>query len=927
MKSLFALTILLVSSSSWSLDPMFSEQWALSNQGQKIFRSENDIRRSEIQGRPGMDIDWPGVDFLSKLAQEREVIVAIIDSGIDMGHPEFKDRLYAGKDFLDNKDMVDDIGHGTHVAGIIAANADGVGIQGATSSGVKILPLKVLNKDVTSFVYKRRLITDIIADAIGYAIEAKVSVINMSLGWPQIINTPKITKVLDAAAEKGIVLVAASGNNNKEVPTWPCSHPAVICVGAVDNEGKLTEFSNHGGKVDLVAPGEWIVSTFPRTLESRSLRKQGYEAKNGSSQAAPFVSATAAMLKLQNPDMTLSEIKARLYSSARKLTGDQDNRYVRFGSLSMKGALLQENAIVSSLLVKDLVTAAVNESGEFAFTLPMEILGSDQKVAKVELLGIHAKAKIEGKLVHFKGIIPDFKMDSEVFAICRSTVEGVTTETPLTLSFSRELSPESLISVKIPGIKTEALMVQQGASKASRMGLVSFEDKGANDFHGYIQRKEGDKIIVTSIRTDLSALETINTDIVLPDHHQLLSIFEKDINLDGSNDLVFYGMNARRDHLVLTFTDLAGNELFPDKSRWELPISTFEGLPLKEGERADFAWLKISSFLGDILVPYYQKAWMMPELDNSKDILEHEGNTIEDRLYFWEPYLESDKVLIRPRVIDSVAFKQKLRKTLKAKTREVVKVEKIFPQTYEERLSGSIRHLLSVGDGFKRRFSLLEVKSNIDSRTSYHKDQDAFLASTNVLMTRKLEDHSISANPFFISLLDRSSARVKPVDNDIVFDPWILKTSGWGNPFFEVVGAYEGDGRRLLIFESRYHVYLYDQQDNDSLKTHRLPINRDSSFPGVNFSETLQSTLVKSTEGHHPGVAVNSTLIYGDRLYTMAALGDSFIRPVTLSVSVPKNCVPLKTQMLAKTLGYSAYTMMCSAEDGVKMTFFPLEIK
>jgi cell wall-associated protease len=927
MKNFIGLIIFFTSFPSWSIDPMFSDQWALSNQGQKVYRSENDIRRGAVQGIPGMDIDWPGVDALSEVSQGREVIVAVIDSGIDMGHPEFKDRLYVGKDFLDNKDMMDDTGHGTHVAGIISANADGVGIQGASSNGVKILPLKVLNKDVTSFVYKRRLITDIIADAIAYAIEANVAVINMSLGWPKIINTPKITKVLDAAAEKGIVLVAASGNNNKEVPTWPCSHPAVICVGAVDNEGKLTEFSNHGGKVDLVAPGEWIISTFPRGLESRSLRKQGYEAKNGSSQAAPFVSATAAMLKLQNPDMKLSEIKARLYSSARKLKRDVDNRYVRFGALSMRGALSEERAVVSSVLVKDLVTVAVSESGEFKFTLPLEILGSSEMVSSIELLGPTADIRTDGKSVYVTGKIRNLEMDSEVHAVFKVTVEGVVTKTPLTLSFSRTLSPESMVSVKIPGIKAGALMVQQGPTKASRLGLISVEDKASSDFHGYIQKKEGDKIIVTSIRADLNASETINTDITLSDHHQLLSIFEKDMNFDGMNDLIFYGMNARRDHLVLTISDLAGNALFGDKSRWELPISTFEGLPLKEGERADFSWLKINSLFGEILVPYYQKSWMMPEMDNSKKILEYEGNSIEERLYYWEPYLENNKVLIRPRVVDSVVFKKKLRKTLNAKTRETVKVERLFPQTYEERKSGSIRHLISVGDGFQRRFSFLQVNSSIESQNLILKDQDSFLASTNVLVTRNFDDNSISPEPFFISLLDRSSARVKPVSEKLIYAPWILKTSGWGNPFFEVVAAYEGDERRVLIFESRYHVYLYDQQKNHSLRTHRLPINRDSSFPGVNFSETLRSVLVKSPKGNNPGVAVNSTLIYGDRLYTMVALGEKFVRPVTLSVSVPENCVPLKTQILSKTLGYSAYAMMCSAGDGVKMTFFPLEIK
>src|SRR5690606_2881329 len=174
-----------------------------------------------------------------------------------------------------------------------------------------------------------------------------------------------------------------------------------------------------------------------------------------------------------------------------------------------------------------------------------------------------------------------------------------------------------------------------------------------------------------------------------------------------------------------------------------------------------------------------------------------------------------------------------------------------------------------------------------------------------------LKDFSVSKDSFQMALLDRSSARVKPFIQGKAADAWTLITSGWSNPFFEVVATFEGENRRALFFESRYHVYVYDQSGDAAPVASRLPINRDSSFPGVNFSETLQSALVRSDSGNQPAVAVNSTLIYGDRLYTMVSRGQSLTRPVTLSVNVPANCVPLKTQMLTNSQGFSAYAMLC----------------
>lgn len=908
-------------------DPLTKEQWGLVNQGQKIYRTQSDLSRETVTGIEGLDINWPGLEALSQIGKGREVIVAVIDTGIDMNHPEFKGRLYKGKDFLEeDAAMVDDSGHGTHVAGIIAANADGVGTVGVTPEQVKILPLKVLNKNVNNFLYKGKFITDIFANAIAYAIEAKASVINMSLGWPQIINTPKVVRALDVAYERGVVIVAASGNNNKDVPTWPCAHPAVICVGAMDNQGKLTEFSNHGGKVDLVAPGEYIVSTIPRVgIESYALRIQGYDAKNGSSQAAPFVAATVAMLKLQDPNMTIEEVKLRLYSSAKKLSADKDQRFVRFGALNMKDALALRPEAMASVLVKGLLTVGVDLSGQYSFTVPLEILGQTTEIVQIEIDGLDARSTVNGANVSVQGRLNDLNQDSEIKVTFTTTLGDKTTQTSTTISFARAIKSQDMTSVKIPGIPAQALMAIQGGIRVAKVFPVSVEDAPSSDAHFYVQAKSGaSSIKAASFRANMDGSEIKKTVVTLNEYNQVMGIFEKDVNFDGVNDLIFYGKNAKEDHLVLTFTDLSGNLLFGAHSRWELPITTFGDLPTK-GDPA-FSWLKVKSHLGDVLVPYYPKKGMMPELDNSKNILDHEKQNISLRYFYWEPYLDGSKTMIRPRVIDTVSLKKQLRKTLTRLASETVQIERLLPQSTEEKRAGSNRHLVSVGEGFGRRFFILRVTAAGVYTVTPHGDNDAFIAGNNVIVTRSIEDFTLSKNSFLIALLNRSSARVKPLTDGATETAWNLQTTGWLNQFQDVVGSFEGLDRRAIFIESRYHVYVYDQQGGDKPAVHRLPINRDSSIPQVQFSETIQTVLVRDGEKNQPAVAINSTWIFGDKLYTMVSDGESLKRPVALSVVIPNNCVPVKAQMIVSR-GFSAYTMLCQQADGAVLSFFPLRLK
>jgi hypothetical protein len=945
MKKFFFLLALLTGAATAS-DPMFSEQWGLKNSGQIIFRDESDIRQEQSRGIPGLDVDWPGLEYFSSDAPARDVIVAVIDSGIDEGHPEFQGRLVPGRDFLRLNSVNDDTGHGTHIAGIIAANADGAGVVGMTPARVKLMPLKVLSRRTNSFVHcldedaqpnrpcrTNRLITDIFADAIIHAIEAKVDVINLSLGWPQIINTPRVLRALDVAHERGIVVVAAAGNTNKDLPTWPCSHRTVICVGAVDNQGKLTTFTNHGGKVDLVAPGEWIVSTAPRSDESRALRRKNYEVKSGSSQAAPFVAAAAALLRLKNPEMSVAEIKARLYATARPLGKDVDQRFVRFGLLQVKKAIEADSPKLASVLVKDLVTVPLSETGEFNFTLQIEkLLATDEP--SVELEGLSADLSIEGDRVRIRGQLSDLTQDSDVTVSFITRAHGQEARSQINLAFARNLRRQDLTNLELPGVTAGDVLTIQGFYKEAHLGQVSVEGTPTSDIHAYLipqranaEARQQRNMVVQTIRANAADARVKLSTVHLQDYGGVFAVFEKDVNFDGKSDLIVYGRNFANRALVLSFFDLEGKPLFGEHSRWELPITTFEGLPMsnRDNQLGNFSWLKLRTFLGEIQVPYYQKTWLLPEQDNSTRLVDREPNGPASRLYYLEPQLVDGKVRLRPRVVDSVSFKKNLRRSLNAGARELVTVDYILPQTSAERERGSARHLVSVGEGIRRRYSILEVSSPAEHRLLPHADQDGFQSGNHQLVTRRTEDNSVSENSFLLALFDRFNFRAKPVTGGVEA-PWELRTSGWRNPIAEIVGSFEGSDRRVLMFESRHHVYVYDQLGRSTPNVHRLPINRDTSFSAMSFSETLQPVLVKESGVNQPSLSVDSTFIYGDRLYSMVAAPQGFHRPVGLSVIIPQNCVPFKPQYLRQQQ-HSAYTVLCRQPDGgVTLGLFPLEI-
>lgn len=227
-----------------------------------------------------------------KMGEQGEgVVVAILDTGIDLNHPCLKDQIIGGKNFTSEgsaDDFSDHNGHGTHVAGTIAAKEDDKGVVGVAPKA-KLLIIKVLNSE-GSGGYQG------IIDGIRYATNWKgsngerVRVMNMSLGGSE--NDPEMYKAILEAVAKGILICVASGNegdNNES--TYEYGYPALynecITVAACDENRKLAPFSDNSLQVDVIASGVKVLSTYPSSQFAKL---------SGTSMATPHITGVCALL-------------------------------------------------------------------------------------------------------------------------------------------------------------------------------------------------------------------------------------------------------------------------------------------------------------------------------------------------------------------------------------------------------------------------------------------------------------------------------------------------------------------------------------------------------------------------------------------------------------------------------------------------------
>ena len=290
-------------------DPLSSRQWAHGAVKIHVARQQADFKDAQ------------------------EVKVAVVDSGIDEDHPDLKDSISSYVNYIANEDKRDVVGHGTHVAGIIAAGINNaVGVSGLCRA--KIMVVKGLphpDSDYDPDEYYR---------ALSHPVDHGADIINLSLGGGY---DAAERDIIEDALEAGITVVAAMGNEYAEgnPVEYPAGYSGVIAVGACDEMDRRASFSNTGDHIDLVAPGVRILSTVPQ-YPSLFAATVLYDSWPGTSMATPHVAAAAALLKARDGSLKPVDVQESLRASADRVShqaAHPDEDY-GWGRLNIANALL-----------------------------------------------------------------------------------------------------------------------------------------------------------------------------------------------------------------------------------------------------------------------------------------------------------------------------------------------------------------------------------------------------------------------------------------------------------------------------------------------------------------------------------------------------------------------------------------------------------
>lgn len=318
-----------------------TEQWGLNNQAQAFYYDPLTGQHGAVQGTVDADINAPAAWDIS--TGNASITIAVLDTGVSCIHVDLTGKCVESVNFTSDPPQ-DEFGHGTHVAGIAAANTDnGVGIAGA-GWNTTVASLKVCHKEFSPLLgaYVGVCDTADVVDGLTHATNAGYAVINMSFSGPQLSMAE--AAAVTAAWNGGAVLVAAAGNNYGTSPMYPAAFGEVIAVGSFDWHGNLSAFSNFGSWVSVAAPGDYIFSVYPdAACGLADGHPDGcYSWLSGTSMSAPHVAGLAALLWSHlGPTATNSGVRSAIESNARD-TGPHGQNFVAWtqhGMIDMAAAL------------------------------------------------------------------------------------------------------------------------------------------------------------------------------------------------------------------------------------------------------------------------------------------------------------------------------------------------------------------------------------------------------------------------------------------------------------------------------------------------------------------------------------------------------------------------------------------------------------
>ena len=959
---------------------LVKDQWYLKNLSQTFKAADAKFQSRLLIGKAGEDLGLP--DKNTKWATPKRIVkVAVLDTGLDINHPGFKDRLlknengeWLAKNFLDdNNNVEDDSGHGTHVASLISLNSQSSLLDHFNDASVKLLPLKIATAksqqiDGIAFTYKNveknisKSFSNVIAEAIHYAIDQEVDLINLSYGIIDLRVTPAIYKAIIRAKEKGILIVAAAGNNRKKLTAFPCKYEEVLCVGSFDPDGELSEFSNFQ-HVDILAPGHFILGLYPRGMESKVYRMQGYEMKKGTSQAAPLVTGLLAKLLSERPQLRSKELREILFqSSLKNLDSSKELNASKFGKINYQTMLdyvdqkLGTEWVLNPWFKQSTEVSVSARDASFQIELPVENLGKLSAMEDVCLkLAENSSGRVmkinqacfsdlnwdsgEVKKLIFSGAMIDGQADMEqVFEL-----QFLKSRKKFYFSKNFRLSLTNhpqLKTVVVSGVQKSDLIFfdkDQPSLLFSKLRPV-IKNKNKDSEYFFIKKslQSTTKNTISFLRWSENHSKLEVRDLELPKMRNLLGVFAKDIDRDGVDDYVVYALSPDL-FLKLYFFDREFRPLFKSLTLQnsqafkglKIKLGTFENLFPIEGSREKFQWgeVRIDGRLS-LLLPVNLFKFQLREEDNSTSLFKREYQE-STHLFFPAFSLmaqnkseqkttasdEEGLINFNLQAIDSVSFLNRLNDQLGVDRSFVCRVTRFLPQNKIESDRGLISILVSCDNGknntriFKGSgkpgsdFKFNEVNSQFSNNFSQFLI-DPVWGEQDAFVPSDILSHSLLIDGNQLAILDRtlnSNDSKELVQN--------FKTK-FGNPILShIFAAQFGSGTFHLLEADKSFIWY-----NSSTKSaQEVPLIRDSSMLSIQLNDAYFPVKL----GRSYGLMSKTSMLFLGSAFVLEASAKGLSRPYQKAIEIPEGCAMLDP-IFFENQNSSNYGFICGSSEGEK---------
>ncbi len=933
-------------------DELFSYQWGLKNQGQIYFKESDDIHNLKIISKPGFDI---GFDKLSSemISIPEKIIVAVLDSGVDLNHPELEGRLWknpleCGKDgevdhdgnglkgdchgwnftsaldSLEAKSLQDNDGHGTHVAGIIAAKINQKGIVGVSSNSL-ILPIKVM-KDTgsTSEISS----SEAFARGITYAVDQGAKIINLSLGWPKTLETKFLRDAVFYALSNGVVLVAAAGNNNSSEPLFPCAYEGVICVGSSTLDGSVARFSNFGGHVDTYAPGEGILSLHPTLFEPDLFSVPGFEIRSGTSQSAPMVSGLIAEVLARQPSLTIDDLFARFYLSKKM---NQDSKPILGGVAKFDELIQDVNKPVLRPILKRVRQLVVNKNSS-RLKIPIRNFGLRSSEGTLELKSPHKSIQIEnaiqkmpslekGEGIEFEFIVNilDLDLDHELELQINLQVGDESLNFAHQIPILRDL--KSIEEIKTFPISFQNEKIPLGGVRNNE--LVSFlntlQDLTQNNHHEvYLKRilKDSEKkdLEITLFKRYDSDFKQANKLILIPFGINLVNFYRIDLNFDGVSDYFLQILCEKEGQKYFSFIYLNQdlNPLWKDYPEFHLNLDLF----IENMNEVSF--IKLSDpVLKDILVPAFHTMGELPLADQILSSWTKPTKERKNRLYF----LERESNRFRLRAATSMMWEKNFSTRLNLDWKETIEIEKLLPSTFADLSSGTVRLLVSFGKGSQRKFQILRFSSK-EMEQGGNLSQLVF-QTEDIRPLIQLDQNEYQQNgEVYFNIYDRERAKLIFTQDLDQLHEKVVKNFSQDDVIINHIASFTGLKKFSSIIETREELIWLTHGSHQEISSR--PKIRYSFLSQKLLSEIYLPLAIKNHDTLRPALYVDMIPITGNRLLLMTEERGKMISPIRHALSVPGNCRPLNPY-LNRSEAVHEFVFLCLENQNFSLKILPIQ--